>query len=86
MSPVVVQKTGQEANYKKRFIGSTLFLLGNSGNKNKPDFVQLNFGDRITPKDVVSIELKAWKYWLIKTKVPVAFETLDKKMEQIFFI
>ncbi|WP_166962315.1 hypothetical protein [Yeosuana marina] len=48
--------------YKKYFIGSTFFMLGNFAEKNKPDFVQLNFGYRITPKDVVSIELITWKY------------------------
>ncbi len=29
---------------------------------NPPDFVQLNFGYRVTPRDVVSLKLKTWKY------------------------
>ncbi|MDO6739337.1 hypothetical protein [Wenyingzhuangia sp. 2_MG-2023] len=44
------------------FIGSTLFLLGNFAKVNKPDFVQLNLGYRLTEKDVISLELKTWKY------------------------
>ncbi len=48
-------------NYKY-FIGSTFFMLGNLLPTNTPDFVQLNVGYRITPKDVISIEAKTWKY------------------------
>jgi hypothetical protein len=44
------------------FIGSSFFMLGNfiPDDPNPPDFVQLNFGYRITPKDVISIEAKTW--------------------------
>ncbi|GLR18050.1 hypothetical protein [Portibacter lacus] len=52
----------QNSETKKYFIGSTFFMLGNLLPQNKPDFVQLNLGYRITPKDVVSIEVKTWKY------------------------
>ena len=51
-----------DSTYKKHFVGSTLFLLGNLSTVNRPDFVQFNYGYRITGKDVVSIELKTWKY------------------------
>lgn len=61
-STVYGQTTDQDSTYKKHFIGSTFFMLGNFSETNKPDFVQLNLGHRITPKDVVSIELKTWKY------------------------
>jgi hypothetical protein len=37
-------------------------VLGNFAEKNKPDFAQLNLGYRISPKDVVSVEFKTWKY------------------------
>lgn len=47
---------------KPFFVGSTLFLLGNLATTNKPDFAQLNFGYRVTGRDVVSIEVKTWKY------------------------
>lgn len=48
--------------YKKYFVGSTLFLLGNLSTVEKPDFVQLNIGYRITGNDVISLELITWKY------------------------
>ncbi len=51
-----------DSTYKKCFIGSTLFLLGNLATVNKPDFIQLNLGYRITGKDVISLELITWKY------------------------
>jgi hypothetical protein len=51
-----------DSTYKKRFVGSTLFVLGNLAPVNPPDFVQLNLGYRITGKDVVSLELITWKY------------------------
>lgn len=49
-------------DYPKYFLGSTMFLLGNLSQSNSPEFVQLNFGHRLTGKDVVSLELKTWKY------------------------
>ncbi len=59
------QYAKEDTTYKKCFVGSTLFLLGNLASKNRPDFVQLNLGYRITGKDVVSLEFKTWKYaWL----------------------
>jgi hypothetical protein len=51
-----------DSTYRRWFVGSTLFLLGNFASTNPPNFVQLNFGYRITGKDVVTIEPKTWKY------------------------
>lgn len=59
---VKAQYARGDSNYKKHFIGSTLFLLGNLSPVNRPDFVQLNYGYRITGKDVITLELKTWKY------------------------
>lgn len=56
------QNRKQDSTFKRCFVGSTFFMLGNLSPKNKPDFVQLNLGYRITRKDVVSLELKTWKY------------------------
>ena len=56
------QYSNQDTSYKKCFVGSTFFMLGNFAEVNKPDFVQLNLGYRLTGKDVVSLELKTWKY------------------------
>lgn len=51
-----------DSTYKRWFAGSTLFLLGNLASTNPPDFIQLNFGYRITGKDVITVEPKTWKY------------------------
>ncbi|HEY1033335.1 MAG TPA: hypothetical protein VGD89_16280 [Flavipsychrobacter sp.] len=51
-----------DSTYKKCFVGSTLFLLGNFSSTNPPGFAQLNLGYRITGKDVVSLELITWKH------------------------
>lgn len=59
---VKAQYDKQDSSYKKYFVGSSLFLLGNLSTVEKPDFFQLNLGYRITGKDVVSVELITWKY------------------------
>ena len=51
-----------DSSYKRCFVGSTLFLLGNLAPVNPPGFTQLNLGYRITGKDVVSLELITWKH------------------------
>jgi len=55
---VKAQNTKQDSTYKKFFVGSTLFLLGNFDKEDNPEYIQLNFGYRITPKDVISIDFK----------------------------
>lgn len=45
----------------KHFIGSTLFVLFNLS-PDPPEYYQLNYGYRITPKDVLSIEAITWTY------------------------
>jgi hypothetical protein len=61
-SQLIAQYAKTDTTYKKCYVGSTLAMLGNFSKNNKPDFVQLNFGYRLTGKDVISIELKTWKY------------------------
>lgn len=56
------QYAKNDTTYKKCFIGSTFFMLGNFSKTNRPDFAQLNLGYRLTHKDVISIEVKTWKY------------------------
>lgn len=51
-----------DSTYKRWFVGSSMFLLGNFEPVNPPNFVQLNLGYRITGKDVISLELITWKY------------------------
>jgi hypothetical protein len=60
-NPVFGQTAQQDSTYKRHFIGSSLFMLANFS-QNPPDFYQLNFGYRLTPKDVVSIEAITWTY------------------------
>ena len=52
------QDAKKDSTYIKWFVGSTLFLLGNLDKTNNPEFIQLNVGYRITPKDVLSLEFK----------------------------
>lgn len=54
------QNAKKEDTYKKWFIGSSFWMLGNfiPNDPNRPEYVQLNVGYRITPKDVVSFRFK----------------------------
>jgi len=69
-----------DTTYKECFVGSTLAMLGNFLPENKPDFVQLNLGYRITGKDVFSIEVKTWKYaWSLGIPYGESFEAPEEK-------
>jgi hypothetical protein len=59
---VKAQYANTDTTYKRWFVGSTLFLLGNLAPTNPPDFFQINIGYRITGKDVIALEPKTWKY------------------------
>ena len=54
----------EDSIYKKFFIGSTFLMLGNfiPNDPNRPDFIQLNAGYRITPEDFVFLEFKTSKF------------------------
>lgn len=58
------QKKEQDSTYRKFYVGSSAFIFANlnTSDPNAPDFAQLNFGYSITPKNVISIEAKTWKY------------------------
>lgn len=58
------QNAKQDSTYKKYFIGSTFLMLGNliPNDPNPPEFIQLNIGYRITPKNVVFLELKRSRF------------------------
>jgi hypothetical protein len=77
---VEAQYAKQDSTYKKFFVGSTLFMLANLlPDNNKPEMVYLNFGYRITGKDVISLELKTWKYaWPIGIPYGKSFEAEGK--------
>ena len=55
------QTLKDSTNYYKCYVGSSAFVLGNLA-PNPPSFYQVNFGYRITPKDVISLEAITWKY------------------------
>jgi hypothetical protein len=55
------QYSKNDSTYKRWYVGSTMFILGNFARVNSPNFAQLNFGYRITSKDVISLELATWK-------------------------
>jgi hypothetical protein len=77
---VNAQYSLQDSTSKRFFIGSSLFVFGNFAETNKPDFAQLNFGYRITEKDVVSLELKTWKYsWPLGIPYGASFEAPEEK-------
>jgi hypothetical protein len=76
------QNPAQDPTYKKRFVGSTLFVLANldTADNNAPEYAQLNLGYRITPKNVVSVEVKTWKYaWCLGIPYGKSFEATEEK-------
>lgn len=65
---VKAQNAEQDTTQRKWFVGSTLYLLGNLTKKHNPEYVQINVGYRITPKDVVSFRFKRSVYdWPLGT-------------------
>lgn len=59
-----VQAQNVDSTEKKCFVGSTLFVLWNlADDPESPNYYQLNLGYRITPKDVISLELITWNYY-----------------------
>ncbi|WP_417861523.1 hypothetical protein [Winogradskyella sediminis] len=60
---VNAQYTLEEIKNKPFFLGSSAFMLGNLVPDEKPNFVQLNLGYRISTKDAISLELKTWRYF-----------------------
>jgi hypothetical protein len=77
---VRAQYSKNDSSFRKHFIGSTLFMLGNFSTVNRPDFVQLNYGYRLTGKDAVSIELKTWKYaWSLGIPYGESFQAPEEE-------
>jgi len=54
---VNAQYAKQDSTFKRWFVGSSFLMLGNFS-KISPEYVQLNVGYRITPKDVLSFDFK----------------------------
>ncbi|WP_345785819.1 hypothetical protein [Gemmatimonas sp.] len=74
--PLRAQYPAQDSTYKKFFVGSTLFMLANLvPDNNPPEMLYLNLGYRMTGQDVISVELKTWKYgWPIGIPYGKSFE------------
>lgn len=76
------QDVQPDSNFKKWFVGSSLYMLGNfiPDDPNPPEYIQLNVGYRITPKDVVSFRFKRSIYaWPLG--IPFASPSFDAKGE-----
>jgi hypothetical protein len=77
---LIAQYSNQDSTYKKCFVGGTMFMLGNLFPTNRPDFVQLNLGYRITGQDVISLEVKTWKYgWSLGIPYGDSFEAPEEQ-------
>jgi len=61
ISLVYSQTVNQDNDYKKHFIGSSLFVLANFLPE-PPLFYQLDYGYRFTTKDAIIVEALTWKY------------------------
>jgi hypothetical protein len=59
---VYAQSGDKDSTFRRHFIGSTLFILATPILTPSPEYFQLNYGYRITPKDVVSVEAITWSY------------------------
>ena len=55
---VNAQNVRKDSTFRRWYVGSTLYLLGNFATRNNPEYIQLNVGYRITPKDVVLFRFK----------------------------
>jgi hypothetical protein len=63
---VLTTASAQTADEKtptpRHFIGSTLFVLATPILSPSPEYYQLNYGYRLSPKDVISVEAITWAY------------------------
>lgn len=61
-APSQGQTTEQGLSNRGWFVGSSVFMLGNVALEESPSFYQLNVGNWLTSKDVVSVEAITWRY------------------------
>ena len=55
---VNARDTKRDSTYKRWYIGSSFLMFGNLAKTNNPEYIQLNAGYRVTPKDVVQVRFK----------------------------
>ncbi|MBU2912833.1 MULTISPECIES: hypothetical protein [Reichenbachiella] len=61
-SNIFSQAVERETVPARHFVGSTMFVLASPILSPSPKYYQLNYGYRLTPKDVLSIEAITWQY------------------------
>jgi len=61
--PVAHAQSTGEAKQRRHHLGSSVFVSFNALLERAPDFYQLNYGYRLTERDVVSVEAITWLYW-----------------------
>jgi hypothetical protein len=74
------QSVKQDSTFRRWYIGSSLLMLGNliPDDPNAPEYVQLNLGYRINPKNVISLEFKRSVYsWPIGIPFGPSFDAPD---------
>lgn len=59
-TPSQAHHTKTDSTFRRWYVGSSLLMLGNliPNDDNPPEYIQLNFGYRLTRKDVISFEFK----------------------------
>lgn len=77
---ISLQSYAQIDTSKKCFVGSSMIMLANLLPEDGPDFVQLNFGFLINPRNSVSLELQTWKYaWSLGIPFGDHFDAPEEK-------
>ncbi len=61
-SPLQAQLVPNSEPFRRHFIGSTVFVALTPVLDPSPEYYQLNYGYRFTPKNVLSVELITWRY------------------------
>lgn len=73
------QDTQKELTFRRWYVGSTLYLLGNFTKTHNPEYIQVNTGYRITPKDVVHLRFKRSVYdWPLGTPWQKIFDGTEE--------
>ncbi len=82
--PLKAQYDDTDSTYHRWFAGTSFFVfVGNFDQENPPNFVQLNLGYRLSPKDVLTLGATTWKYaW--PNGIHPFFDKAYKKPEEKF--
>lgn len=83
LAVVILQLKAQESlpdsTFKRWYVGSTFYLLGNFAKEHNPEYIQVNAGYRITKKDVVHLRFKRSVYdWPLGTPWEQIFDGTEE--------